>query len=554
LKITINRKWQGIIIAFLIFVIISVGILGIYSLHTSPTLLLNSGSHFPTEEHKLHKIENIEVDSTFFLRLPEFTSQKEEAVWWQVHRKVYGLLTKKKSITVEFSDKGVVNIGVEKAGIRIMPYPDVLKRTSLIYLVALIYVISAVSVFKKHHSTAGLILTFFLLSAGLYFISSAAVVNRGITIDPLFFKILIYSIYISGGGLITIVHFAFVFPRKKKILKRFSWIPYTLYIYFLITIIIYLSGITAFGTTFPLFCISIFIMIWAFTHSFVKEKDTFLKKQITLSFLAPIMAASVFVIIYLLPGVLGMTSFTRFTYFALFSLIIPFALPASMDNLRLYEQRIEAERNSYIEKENICQGIHDTLISDLTRIKCLSEFAAKNTPGLTEPIMETFESIRQTAVSNMDQLRNFIWAIDPEEDTLDDLYSHFKSYTTRLLNHLDIDIEFKPLSSDETLQLEPFLRFHLFNIYKEAITNIIKHSKAESVEVELSLNDKALEMKISDDGVGFSSENRQDCSYGIQNMKKRANKMGGVLKISSTEGEGTQINFILGQVLTKLLS
>ncbi len=546
-KITINRTWQGSIIALLILVIISIGILGVYSLHTSSILVFDSESHFHTAEDELSKIGSMELDSSFFLRLPEFTTRKEEADWWQAHKEIYGLLTKKEFINVEFSSKSGKNIAVEKAAIDFMPLDDVLKRTSLIYLVALIYVISAVLVFKKHHSTAGLILTFFLLSAALYFISSAAVVNRAITLDSLYFRILIYSIYISGGGLITIVHFAFVFPREKKILKRFSWIPYILYIYFLVTIIIYLSGITAFGTTFPFFCLSIFIMIWTFTHSFLKEKDVFLKKQITLSFIAPVMAASIFVLIYLLPGVLGMTSFTSFTYFALFSLIIPFALPAAMDNLSLYEQRIEIEKASHKEKEDVCRNIHDTLISDLTRIKYLSEVAAKTVPELTDPMREMLETIRQTAVNNMEQLRNFIWAINPEGDTLDDFYSHFKSYTTRILTPLDIGIEFKPLSSDKILKLETSFRFHLFNIYKEAITNIIKHSRAENVEVELTINDKVLEMKVFDDGVGFNRESRKYGSYGIQNMRKRAKDIGGILRISSIEGEGTEVHLILPQ-------
>jgi len=236
-----------------------------------------------------------------------------------------------------------------------------------------------------------------------------------------------------------------------------------------------------------------------------------------------------------------------FTYFALLSLIQPFALPAALDNLRLYEQRIEIEKNSQREKERICQEIHDNLANDLTSIRFLSEVAEQSISREAEKVRDSIRTIKNTALKNLEQLRDFIWAIDLEEEALDDLYSHFKSYTTRLFNPLNIEVEFKHLSSADTLQLDTFFRFNLFNIYKEAITNIIKHSNAESVEVELSLNDKALEMKVSDDGVGFNPGGRQDGSYGLKNMKNRAKEMGGVINISSAKGEGTKIHFTLPQ-------
>lgn len=547
LKITISRIWQGRIIAVLIFVIISIGILGIYALHKSPGLVL--GPEFPVspKEYDLHKIEELELDPAFFLRLPEFFTLKEEAQWWRIQEKVYDLLHKNSSVSVEFTWRNGVAENVE-AAVGFPTLSDVIKKTGLIYLAALIYMISAVSVFRKHHSTAGSMLTFFLLSGSLYLVSSTPVANREITLYSPHLKMLIGAIWISAGGMITLVHFALVFPGPKEILRKFSAIPYIFYGYFLLTVILYFSKLIAFGSTFPFLCFWTFVMIGAFIHSLVKEKDTFLRKQISLSFLAPLVMGAIFILLNILPGLLG-TAPIDFTYFALFSLIIPFALPSAMDNLRLYEQRIEIEKNSQREKERICQEIHDNLANDLTSIRFLSEVAEQSLSKEAEKVRGTIKTIKNTALKNIEQLRDFIWAIDLEEETLDDLYSHFKSYTTRLFTPLNIEIEFKPLSLTKTLHLDTFFRFNLFNIYKEAITNIIKHSKAERVEVELSLNDKVLEMKVSDDGVGFSSGSGHTASYGLRNMKNRAADIGGVIKISSIKGKGTEVHFILHHTL-----
>jgi signal transduction histidine kinase len=77
------------------------------------------------------------------------------------------------------------------------------------------------------------------------------------------------------------------------------------------------------------------------------------------------------------------------------------------------------------------------------------------------------------------------------------------------------------------------------------MTNILKHSKAKKVEVKLSVKEEGLEMRITDDGVGFNPGLNPKGCYGLKNMKKRAEEMGGVFNISSEEGRGTEIHLIL---------
>jgi NarL family two-component system sensor histidine kinase LiaS len=65
--------------------------------------------------------------------------------------------------------------------------------------------------------------------------------------------------------------------------------------------------------------------------------------------------------------------------------------------------------------------------------------------------------------------------------------------------------------------------------------------------VDISYNEKAFEMRIIDDGVGFNLENNTEGSYGLKNMRKRAEEMGGILNIISKEGKGTEISIVLPQ-------
>ena len=287
-ELNLSRLWQKGIFLSLFLIIIFIGSLGAYALHISPVLSFNSNSAPFIKEHNLNKIEEIKLDPTFSLRLPEFFFPKDENKWQQMQDGVYKALIKNEPVAVEYTEKdgSVRNV---KANVVYIPLIDVIKETGLIYLSALVFMISALSIFRKHRSTAGAALALFLLSGSLYLVGSAPVVSRQITLHPICFKLFIKSIHISAGGMIALVHFAFVFPRPKKIIEKSPYLPYIIfYGYFLLTTLLYLSGITAFGTTFPFLFFWTLTMIWAFLHSLIKEDDPFLKKQILLSLIAPL--------------------------------------------------------------------------------------------------------------------------------------------------------------------------------------------------------------------------------------------------------------------------
>jgi|GEM_PF-2243037 signal transduction histidine kinase len=515
--------------------------LGIYTLSTSPILI--SGYILPATRYHIQRIETIELDHSFSKDFPQFFTLKEETRWWQIHEKVYNLLMKKDVVIVRFKGKYSEEV---KAKVGVMSLTETLKRVFPLYGVAIIYIVSAISVFRRHRSIAGVVLAFFFVSAGLYFINCAPMVSRSITLSPFYLRFFTFASYISAGGLIALAYFALVFPRKKKILERLPWIPYVFYTYLILKVIIHFSGLVPFGFSIPIVCIWTFIMTSAFIHSLIKEEDPFLKKQIFLGLLAPLLGGGVFIMLYFIPQVIGIDHM-NFSSLVLFSLILPFTLSAALDNFHLYQERLKIERASIREKEQICQALHDNIGSDLMNIRFLSEAADQTFATEPEKAKEIIQNIKQTALTNIERLREFLWAVDIEEDTVNDLISYLKSYSTRVLEPLNIDIEFNQLHNSENPHLAPIIRFNLISIYREAVTNIIKHSGAEKVEVEVFVDESGLKMKITDNGCGFDPKVNLTGHYGLKNMKKRAEEMGGMLNILSTKGKGTEICLILSR-------
>lgn len=489
------------------------------------------------------KIGNIALDATFFLRFPEFFLPQKEKNWWQVQKEVYKFLAERDFVSIEFLDEATPR--TVKANIKNMPFSLVIRKTGLIYLVALVYLLSAGFLFQRYRSPPGCTCTFFLIFGALYFISAAPVISRPLTLHPFCFQLLTKFIYIAAGGLITLVHFAFVFPKPKNIILKYPRIPYVFYGYYLLTVFLYFSGIIAFATTFPFLCFWTVVMIGAFVHSLVKENDTFLKKQIRLSLLAPSIVGSIFILLNLLPGLLGVTPM-RFTSFALLSLILPFALPSAIDNFYLYQKRIEMERKTQKEKERIRQELHDTILNNLANISISSETAIRFLEKDTAKVEDRLKTIKELAKDSSRQLRGFLWITNETHGNWEDFCEYLRKYGHELLKHLNIDFELNV--SKNILNFSPpslLTKVCLYQIFREAMTNIVKHSCADTVTVNISCIEKTLLFEIRDNGKGFEIKNVKEGHYGLKNMKKRIEELKGSFTIKSQIGQGTYIKITL---------
>jgi signal transduction histidine kinase len=94
--------------------------------------------------------------------------------------------------------------------------------------------------------------------------------------------------------------------------------------------------------------------------------------------------------------------------------------------------------------------------------------------------------------------------------------------------------------------LAPEVRHHLFMVVREAMNNVIKHSQAAKVTLSLKVVDNALEIRIEDNGLGYSPDvSARSRRHGIPNMRARVEQLGGKLEVSSELGKGTSIGILI---------
>ena len=102
---------------------------------------------------------------------------------------------------------------------------------------------------------------------------------------------------------------------------------------------------------------------------------------------------------------------------------------------------------------------------------------------------------------------------------------------------------------DDFEQLNQDLAIALFRVGQESLTNILKHAKAENVELTLMLDDSRYRIQISDDGVGIAPERLDGTrSHGLVGMRHRIESLGGKFTINSNAPHGTRIAVVVPRV------
>ncbi|MEK6245887.1 MAG: ATP-binding protein, partial [Pseudomonadota bacterium] len=89
--------------------------------------------------------------------------------------------------------------------------------------------------------------------------------------------------------------------------------------------------------------------------------------------------------------------------------------------------------------------------------------------------------------------------------------------------------------------LTPDQAMHLLQIARAALSNAVRHANARTGLLSLQMRDGAISLEVSDDGVGFESEEIEKPGLGLHNIEARARKLGGRLRLVSAPDQGTRL-------------
>ena len=207
----------------------------------------------------------------------------------------------------------------------------------------------------------------------------------------------------------------------------------------------------------------------------------------------------------------------------------------AMHNAELYQQAqitAVADERSRIARElhdSVTQAIYSvTLYADATRL------ALKD--GELDIVAENLNELRAMAREAMLDMRLLIFELRPpvleEEGLVIALQTRLEAVEARSGVHADFHT-----SGERRLPLP--LEIELYRIAQEALTNVVKHARADQVNISLRFNEVQVCLEIEDDGVGFDTAVGHSGGMGLRGIQERVEKIGGDLLVQSTPGQGT---------------
>lgn len=217
--------------------------------------------------------------------------------------------------------------------------------------------------------------------------------------------------------------------------------------------------------------------------------------------------------------------------------------------LRFALIRFEQQQSLERERMRIARDMHDEMGSKLTKISFLSERAQVEAES-SGPLADKIRSIAQTSRQLLQTMDEIVWVVNPRNDTLENLIAYLSHYAVEYFQNTRVECGLRLPHEIPHYPLSSEVRHNLFLTFEEALNNVLKHSTASHVQVEMVLSASVFELRVADNGKGFDVPALPSLPVptpggrggnGLKNMRQRLTAIGGEYLVSSQPGQGTTI-------------
>jgi signal transduction histidine kinase len=218
---------------------------------------------------------------------------------------------------------------------------------------------------------------------------------------------------------------------------------------------------------------------------------------------------------------------------------------AQLQNEIEERQKVEQHRAMEEERTRVARDLHDELGAGLTEVGILGSLA-KNPSIPSEQKNAYLDQLTNAAHSLVTGLDEIVWAVNPQYDSVPSLASYYSLFAQRFLNLAGIACRLQIAESLPEYPLESRLRHGIFLAFKEALNNVVRHSGATEVRLQIGVARDELMISITDNGRGLPPGNGAAAgSDGLAGMQERMQQLGGACDVQSRAGEGTTVKFNL---------
>ena len=197
------------------------------------------------------------------------------------------------------------------------------------------------------------------------------------------------------------------------------------------------------------------------------------------------------------------------------------------------------------ERLRISRELHDEVGSTLSGIAMYSHLTREQIKAdKREEVDKSLNSIQQSAGEMIGKLSDIVWLVNPEKDSFQRLIERLEEFASDIARtkNIELKVNLEEKLMEQDLPVDKRRSIYLF--CKEAITNAVKYSNADSIELTMKeMDNKKIGFFISDNGNGFDPLKVRK-GNGLLNMQERAKKLNGQFLLETAPGQGTTISLI----------
>ena len=215
----------------------------------------------------------------------------------------------------------------------------------------------------------------------------------------------------------------------------------------------------------------------------------------------------------------------------------------AQENLELQKKAQEAALAAQEERARIAREIHDGVAQSMYALSLSLETCADLAERENGPVLrDRLQKLVPLAKKTLLETRHYICDLKPllaGESGLEAVAEN-QAKEFEMVSGLPVSVSVQ----GEPFQVPMAVATGFYRLLQEALANVLKHARASKVTVDLTFEPGLVRLTVRDDGAGFDVDNLRP-GYGLDNMRDRAEEMGGTFEMTSAPDEGTCISVAL---------
>jgi signal transduction histidine kinase len=228
---------------------------------------------------------------------------------------------------------------------------------------------------------------------------------------------------------------------------------------------------------------------------------------------------------------------------AVLAVILVMALAGAIIGIKTMTARERREYQAVLSERNrVARELHDTLEQGLTGISLQLEAVAGTVQTAPGAARQSLDVARQMLRYSIEETRRSVMDLRSQALESDDLPAALATLARQMTSGTPTTAEI--WVEGQRRRLDAAIEHHLLRVGLEAVTNAVKHSGASKIEIGIRFSPATVTLMVSDDGCGVGQETGEldGGHFGMQGIRERANKIGGLLELDSGPGCGTRLS------------